>query len=81
MNALEGRARAVLVRELRLEPGQRIEQNTRLVDLGLDSFSKLSLLCALEEDLGVTISDEEFDRLQTVGDLERAVRPAGQEAM
>ena len=39
------------------------------VDLGLDSPKALELLMALEDDLGIEISDEEAAALVTVGDI------------
>jgi acyl carrier protein len=38
-------------------------------DLGIDSPKGLQLLMELEEKLGLEISDEEAQRIQTVGDV------------
>ncbi len=37
-------------------------------DLGADSLDIVELLMEIEEDFGVSISDEESERLKTVGD-------------
>jgi len=39
------------------------------LDLGLDSLNRMELLLALEQRLGVSIADEEAERLTTVNDL------------
>ena len=40
-----------------------------VVDLGIDSPRALELLVALEDVLGIEISDEDAARLETVGDI------------
>lgn len=38
-----------------------------------DSLAQLSLIAALDEEFGVAIEDEAFQKLETVGDLFKAV--------
>lgn len=39
-----------------------------------DSLAQLSLIAALDEEFGVAIEDEDFQKLQTVGDLFKVVQ-------
>jgi acyl carrier protein len=51
-------------------PVTEIHPDMNLVaDLGVDSPKALQLLVALEDALGIEISDEEAARLETVGDI------------
>lgn len=43
-------------------------------DLGLDSLARLSLATALEQQYEVTITDEEFDAMQTFAEVCDLVR-------
>lgn len=38
-------------------------------DLGADSLDVVQLLMSLEEDFGITVSEEEASNLKTVGDI------------
>ena len=54
----------------------RIDHDTIIAELGIDSISFAELTISLEEELDVTFADEEATRIRTVGtvgDLERIV--------
>ena len=52
------RARRALARELKI-PVERIADDTDLEkDLGLDSLDRLRMVCAVEDEFGITIDDE-----------------------
>lgn len=38
-------------------------------DLDMDSFDEINLLADLEDSFGITISDEEFAEIKTVGEV------------
>lgn len=42
-------------------------------DLGIDSLTLLELVVTLEQQLGITVSDEDTGQLRTVADLMRTV--------
>lgn len=47
-----------------------IDKDTRIMDdLGADSLDIVEMLMAIEEECGVTISDEVVTTLETVGDV------------
>ena len=49
---------------------ENITPNSRIVeDLGADSLDTIELLMALEDEFGITISDEKASELKTIGDI------------
>jgi acyl carrier protein len=42
-------------------------------DLGADSLDTVELVMALEEEFGVEISDEDAEKIQTVGDVKKFI--------
>ena len=47
-----------------------ITPNSRIVeDLGADSLDMVEMLMTLEEEFGVSISDEKANELKTIGDI------------
>ena len=61
--------RSILASEFELEPG-RIVAPARLVeDLDLDSIDGVTVVVRLEARLHVVITDEEIQRMTTVGDI------------
>lgn len=58
-------------------PEEQVQCESRLaLDLGLDPFDCLELLDALEQKLGVPISDEVLGSVVTVRDLEESIAAA-----
>ena len=59
----------MLARQLRLDANE-IDDDANLVnDLGADSIDLVEMLMMIEENLGITISDEEAVELKTVRDV------------
>lgn len=51
-----------------------ISDNTRLVaDLGLSSFDLADIVVSAEDEFGISIPDERFPEIQTVGDVIRVI--------
>lgn len=51
-----------------------INEETRVVaDLGLSSFDLADIVVTAEEEFGITIPDERFSEIQTVGDVLRII--------
>jgi acyl carrier protein len=57
----------------------KVEMDTYIADIGIDSLQTLELIARLEGDLGVALPDYELAGIETVGDLIRVVRRAGAE--
>lgn len=55
--------------KLCFEPDEFVESSNLKDDLGADSLDMIEIVIASERDLGIVLSDEEVDRIQTVGDL------------
>ena len=52
-----------------LDPGQHLEQ-----DLGLRSLQRMELMARLEDEFAVEVDEEQFARLNTIGELESTFR-------
>ena len=66
------RVRRIVAEHLGI-PLERVVDSAGLLDLGADSLDFIELIMALEDEFSLTISDEEAERLVTVGDLVAAV--------
>lgn len=72
MSGLDVRVRRIICRQLSLPDHEeyRLADDARLVqDLGADSLDIVEMADALENDLGVDISDAELEQVQRVADL------------
>ena len=67
------RVRGVIIEVLRVEEDTIAEDARIKEDLGADSLDTVSLLMALEDEFGGNISDEEAEKLATVGDVVRYI--------
>ena len=60
---------ALLAEQFRIDPST-IDADTNIVeDLGADSLEVVDMLMAIEENFGITVSDEEALTLKTVKDV------------
>lgn len=58
-----------LVREFELQPGEVRLESHLIDDLDLDSIDAIDLAVRLEEQLGVSFSEEDLKSVQTLGDV------------
>ena len=68
MDELTERLRSLIAKKLNATP-ERIRPDTDLVaDLGADSLAMVEIMMAVEDDLGVSIADDEAERVRTFAD-------------
>ena len=54
-------------------PNAKLEDETKLEDLGLDSLDKIELLYAIEESFGIEFENEEMQSYITIGDIVKSI--------
>jgi acyl carrier protein len=69
------RIKELAAKEFSLEPAQ-LDPNAPLDSLGIDSLSFIEFMFKIEEEFGVSISDEDLKGIKTFADLERLVGAA-----
>ena len=62
-----------IVRQEKEIPDEKLTPETTLADAGIDSLDSLTILFAIEEKFGITISDDKARSLTTFGDMIDAV--------
>ena len=67
-NEVFGKVRDLVVEKLGVDPAKVTMEAAFRKDLGADSLATYELVYALEEETGVTISDDEANSFETVGD-------------
>ena len=74
MNTL-ARIKDLACREFSLD-AQAFDPAAPLDKLGIDSLSFIEFMFKVEEEFGVSVSDEDLKRIKTLGDLERHIAAA-----
>ena len=74
MDTLE-RIRELAAKEFSIDPSG-IDPNAPLESLGIDSLSFIEFMFKVEEEFGVSVSDEDLKGIKTLSDLERHVGAA-----
>ena len=70
-----GRIKELAAKEFSLEAAQ-LDPQAALDTLGIDSLSFIEFMFKVEEEFGVSVSDEDLKGIKTLGDLERHVAAA-----
>ncbi len=65
---IEARVKEIIVEQLGVSENEVIPEAKFIDDLGADSLDLVELVMALEEEYGTEISDEEAEKIVTVGD-------------
>jgi acyl carrier protein len=58
----------ILVQQLRLPDNSCLTPDARLEDAGLDSLAMLSFIASIEREFDVSVSDRDYETLETFGD-------------
>lgn len=62
------KVRSVIVEQLNVEEDDVTEEAAFVDDLGADSLDIVELVMALEDKFGISIPDEQAEKIKTVGD-------------
>ncbi len=76
---IEARVKEIIVQQLGVSESEVVPEAKFVDDLGADSLDLVELVMALEEEYGTEISDEEAEKILTVGDAYAYIK-ARQEA-
>ena len=56
--------------------GVELTEDTNLEELGADSFDLLELVTALEDEFGLTLDDDDVEKIATIGQVVDAIKNA-----
>ena len=68
MSEIADRVKNIVVDKLGVEPEKVTETAGFITDLGADSLDTVELIMDFEKEFGITIPDEEAEKIKTVGD-------------
>ena len=66
----------LIAEQLGLNPADITADSDIIKDLGADSLDVVQMLMSLEEEFGITVSEDEANGLKTVGDIVALVEKA-----
>jgi len=69
MSDVMEKIKEIIVEQLDVTEDKITEEASFIDDLGADSLDIVELLMAIEDEYGIEISDEESEKLRTVGDV------------
>ncbi|MCC5815908.1 MAG: acyl carrier protein [Leptospira sp.] len=65
--------KSIIVEQLGVDESEVNPEAHFIDDLGADSLDTVELVMALEEEFGIEISDEDAEKIQTVGDVTKFI--------
>ena len=75
--SVQERVKEIIVEQLGVNPDQVTPEAKFIEDLGADSLDTVELVMAFEEEFGAEIPDEDAEKLQTVGDVNKYIEERG----
>ncbi|MDE6637267.1 MAG: acyl carrier protein [Muribaculaceae bacterium] len=68
MSDIENRVKAIIVEKLTVDENEVTPEAGFSTDLGADSLDTVELIMEFEKEFGITIPDEDAEKISTVGD-------------
>lgn len=68
MSAIESKVKAIIVDKLGVEESQVTPEASFTADLNADSLDTVELIMEFEKEFGLSIPDEDAEKIATVGD-------------
>ncbi len=65
---VEEKVRDIIVEQLGVSPDEVLPEASFIDDLGADSLDIVELVMAIEEEFDLEISDDDAEKMQTIGD-------------
>ena len=65
---VETKVRGIIIEQLAVSEDEVTEKASFVDDLGADSLDTVELVMALEEEFSIEISDDDAEKIRTVGD-------------
>ncbi|MCH8298923.1 MAG: acyl carrier protein [Candidatus Marinimicrobia bacterium] len=59
----------IISTELEIDEAEVVDSASLIDDLGADSLSVMELMIAFDDEFGVEVPEEDYDKLLTVGDI------------
>ncbi len=77
---IQGKVVDIIAKSFKLDPTTVTLDKSFQDDLGADSLEIVELVMALEEEFGIEISDEDAEKIRTVGDAVEFISKGTQQA-
>lgn len=61
--------KAIICKELKLDPSKVLEDSNLKDDLGADSLDAVEIIMDIEDEFNIQIDDTEAENIKTVGDI------------
>jgi len=68
MDDIVNKVRAIISDQLMVDPSEVTDASSFVDDLGADSLDTVELIMEFEDEFGVEISDEDAEKISTVGE-------------
>ena len=63
------KVKSLIVEQLNIDPDEVVMEASFIDNLGADSLDLVELMLAMEEEFDMTISEEDIDKISTVGNV------------
>jgi len=75
---MEDKIKRIIAEELGCQQDEVLFRRSLINNLGMDGFDRIEIVMALEEEFEMTISDEESNKWETVGNIIDYIKKAVQ---